>query len=470
MHQSEATRQRVEQLTVDQRRLVKHWKSQRYDVTSTVGERLRTVLESAIALPSYAALYKEIELPRLLAETPAGEYVRILDELPLITKADAHRIGDDVLRLRRSSLLNYFETSGTTGVPTPTPKSLDEIVVNTVNFGESWAEIFTPDDRALILINTPQGPAAYQFERVFNYLGIQTFRTWVDTIRNDYGRVLEIIDRFEPTVWAGPPSQLINLYEHACRSHSRPPRFARVLLTGEPAGTALKRRLGELSGGAVFDGSYGSSETGTTAVAWAGPGLRLQTQSYVFELFARDGVELIAPGCSGTGELVVTSLQNLNRPLIRYRTGDLVTITAQDDGAQILTPHGRVTDQVHLGDLRFTQNELEDTLWPERDPGVVFNYLLAYDGTRTDMIVTADQSGPASVHGSLSRIAERLPGVAIHVVRQLPAVNSLGSAMGWKATRILDLRDTARGDFSGPIAEAVRESQQFVRSLTGTGL
>lgn len=459
MHRSALTRQRVEQLVVEQQELIAQWKSRRFDVGADHPARLRKLLESARELPFYAQLYRGIDFDGL-------DHAELLRALPLTGKADAHAVGEEVLAYRRERLAHYFETTGTTGAPTPAPKSLTELVVNTVNFGESWAEFLTPQDRALVLINTPQGPAAHQFEKVFNYLEIMTFRTWVDTLRNDYGRVLEIVERCNPTVWAGPPSQLINLYEHACRLRMKPPQFEKVMLTGEPSGPALKQRLAALSGGLVFDASYGSSETGTTAIAWGdGQDLRLQTQSYLFELSTEDGVVPVTPGFSGTGELVVTSLQNFNRPLIRYRTGDLVTVTAQPDGAQILTPHGRVKDQVHLGELRFTQGELESLLWPEQDPGPVFNYLLAYDGTRTDVIVTADDSGPTPAREALAGLAQRLPGARVHVVPQLPVVSSLGSAMGWKASRILDLRDTSRGDFSATIAEALDEARTFVGRL-----
>jgi phenylacetate-CoA ligase len=471
VYRNELTRRQVERITADQQRLIKQWCARRFDISDGYGTRLRSVVESALQLPFYAKLYRGIVGPG--ADSPAlGDsdgYQDLLRRLPTISKADAHRVGGDVLALRRASLLNYFETSGTTGLPTPAPKSLDEIVINTVNFGESWAEFLTPHDRALILINTPQGPAAFQFEKVFNYLGVMTFRTWVDTVRNDYGRVLEILERCQPNIWAGPASQLINLYEHAHQSGARPPRFQKVLLTGEPVGPALRRRIIQLTGGLVFDASFGSSETGTTAVAWAGRTLRLQTQSYIFELRTEDGIELVSPAMSGSGELVVTSLQNLNRPLLRYRTGDLVTITAQDDGAQILTPNGRVRDLVHLGKLHFTQNQLEELIWPEDSPSGVFNYMIAYDDSRIDVIVTADD-GPAT-REILGRLTSMLPGSTAHVVPQLPAVSSLGSALGWKAARIVDLRDTSRGTFSEMIADGIRDSRRFVQDLrvdTGT--
>jgi phenylacetate-CoA ligase len=459
LYRSALTRERVEQLVVDQQELIVRWKSRGFDLGQEHAARLRALVGSALELPFYAELYRGIDVDGL-------DHAELLRALPLTGKADAHRVGEEVLAFRRDRLAHYFETTGTTGTPTPAPKSLAELAVNTVNFGESWAEFLTPQDRALVLINTPQGPAAHQFEKVLNYLGIMTFRTWVDTLRNDYGRVLEIIERCGPTVWAGPPSQLINLYEHAHRVGAKPPQFEKVLLTGEPSGPALKRRLAELSGGRVLDASYGSSETGTTALAWGGgENLRLQTQSYLFELATEAGVEPVTPGFSGTGELVVTSLQNLNRPLIRYRTGDLVTITAQEDGAQILTPLGRVKDQVHIGELRFSQAELESLLWPEQGSSGVFNYMLAYDATRTDVIVTADDSGPVPLRESLSGLTRSLPGVSVHVVPKLPVVSSLGSAMGWKASRILDLRDTSRGDFSATVADALREARAFVGGL-----
>ncbi|MFP3616692.1 hypothetical protein SB778_42375, partial [Paraburkholderia sp. SIMBA_050] len=80
-------------------------------------------------------------------------------------------MSNDVLEVNRGKLINYFETSGTTDVPVSAPKALDDLVLNTVNFGEGWSSFLDASDSAVILINTPQGPAAFQFEKALNYLG-----------------------------------------------------------------------------------------------------------------------------------------------------------------------------------------------------------------------------------------------------------------------------------------------------------
>ncbi|MFP3600048.1 hypothetical protein, partial [Chryseobacterium sp. SIMBA_029] len=66
-------------------------------------------------------------------------YYDILGKLPFMSKAESRSVSNDVLEVNRGKLINYFETSGTTDVPVSAPKALDDLVLNTVNFGEGWS-------------------------------------------------------------------------------------------------------------------------------------------------------------------------------------------------------------------------------------------------------------------------------------------------------------------------------------------
>lgn len=256
-----------------QRDVISRWEEAGFRCESTYDSRLRRMIASALGLWAYRGLWSErrgLVGAHLDGRDGIG-YRDLLVGLPAIGKTEARSVNSEALALRSEQFSSYFETSGTTALPMPTPKSQIDITVNTVNFGEHWRRFVGARRVAIILINTPQGPAAFQFERALNYLGMMTIRTWVDTFRNDYARVLDIVGELKPDVYAGPPSQLLNLYEFAAISGRPAPRFELCLLTGERTTPGLRRRLELLSGGEIVDSSYGSSETGITAVA-AGEG------------------------------------------------------------------------------------------------------------------------------------------------------------------------------------------------------
>ncbi|WP_198389081.1 phenylacetate--CoA ligase family protein [Burkholderia ubonensis] len=464
MHQSLAVREHVNALIQSRQDLIRNWGTVNPDEYYFHG--LRTVLSAALALPSYRKLYRESGVPQLdVLFDGRAAYDDILRQLPFIAKAESRAVGNDVLDFNRGTLINYFETSGTTDVPVSAPKALDDLVLNTVNFGESWSSFLGSGDSAVILINTPQGPAAFQFEKALNYLGIFTFRTWVDTVRNDYGRVIETISKVRPTVFAGPPSQLLNLYEFASIRKLAAPKFEKVLLTGENSSRSLKARIANLTGGSVFDASYGSSETGTTAVAISTSALKLQEHSYIVELLGA-GKESLRPSdtLAMTGELVVTSLDNVTKPLIRYRTGDLVTIEPLASGGKALIPLGRLSDNQKFEWLNADQATIEALIWGRDGRVRVFNYLIARTPEQIHFIVTGDYASSDELHDDMPELRNAFPEASIELVPKLPEIASLGSAIGWKMSRIHDLTKSF-DEYPAHTAHAIRELKHFVDAI-----
>ena len=473
MYRDNGLEARVAKAQADQRRLIDQWRADRYTCTGTYAERLRRVLASALDLPTYAKLYEgRLDILDSFVAGSDTDTREILHARPVIAKPESRSISLEALRGRRREFSNYFETSGTTSRPTPAPKTPVDIAINTVNFGEHWREFISSDSTALILINTPQGPAAFQLERALNYLGVLTFRTWVDTYRNDYGRVLDIVDTLSPDIYAGPPSQLLNLYEHAA-SHGRPaPTFDVSLLLGERATPGLARRLEALTGGIIVDASYGSSETGTLAVA-TDTGLRLQTQSFITELrdLQTGETAFVADVEDATGELVVTQLDFTTRPLIRYATGDIVRVSRRPSGEHVLTPLGRATDTSVFGAVSMNQEQIEDLLWPPGAPARVFNYLFAVRDHDLTLLVTAENCTDDELALDLSALTQQLPGLNVMRCLELPATNGLGSALGWKASRVLDLRSGREQEVPTALTDAIALAEQQVAAvLSGENL
>jgi phenylacetate-CoA ligase len=103
-------------------------------------------------------------------------------------------------------------------------------------------------------------------------------------------------------------------------------KIRRIIVAGEPGGSvpAVRRKLEESWPGATVFDHHGMTETGpVTYECPARPGyLHVIESAYLAEVLDTQTRHPVAPG--GTGELLLTTLNRIGSPVIRYRTGDLV--------------------------------------------------------------------------------------------------------------------------------------------------
>ncbi len=123
------------------------------------------------------------------------------------------------------------------------------------------------------------------------------------------------------------PTYAIHLGEEAARTGIDLAQSAvrKIIVAGEPGGSVatVRERIGALWCGAEIIDHYGLTEVGP--VAYQGPGepetLHIIERSYFAEIVdPATGAPVTA-----TGELVLTTLGRTACPLLRYRTGDLVS-------------------------------------------------------------------------------------------------------------------------------------------------
>src|SRR5690349_19718461 len=81
--------------------------------------------------------------------------------LPLTTKAQLRDAGLDILAVPLGRTLRYYESSGTTGIPTPTPKTARDIASNTQGLLLNWRTYLSAEtDRALLAVPSDLAPVA----------------------------------------------------------------------------------------------------------------------------------------------------------------------------------------------------------------------------------------------------------------------------------------------------------------------
>lgn len=169
-----------------------------------------------------------------------------------------------------------------------------------------------------------------------------------------YPHYLRALKDAKVTYGTGYPTSWHLLATYLLESGAPPPRL-RAIITDSEGISLEQQEVVERAFGCPVYQTYGTGEIGQ--VVWQCPHKRYHvlTRSAVLEI-VDDGGRPVAPG--ETGEIIATSLSGPNTPFIRYRTGDLATLAADDCPCGWHSPswtaiEGRVDDRIKTPDGRW---------------------------------------------------------------------------------------------------------------------
>ena len=150
---------------------------------------------------------------------------------------------------------------------------------------------------------------------------------WAGTIPAE--RLLLLLQQFQPTVTWTTPSYAWHLGEAARAAGIDPARdlsLRRIVVAGEPGGSipATRRAIESLWGAELYD-FYGISDIfgACAGMCEARDGLHLAEDHVLLEVL--DPATGLPVQDGEKGEMVLTTLRKRARPMIRFRTGDVVT-------------------------------------------------------------------------------------------------------------------------------------------------
>lgn len=288
--------------------------------------------------------------------------------LPITTKSMVKAEPWKYTTTRLGDAAKYYETSGTTGRATPTPRLAEDIIWNTVSVAEAWRDVLPADDRGLILLPSDVVPVADLIAGVYEYLERTHTRSYPFTQGVcDWDRLSGIWASLRPaTLFLSPgvALQLTRLFKQRDALGDLAPSVRNLMLLGEVSTPSLRRRLGAQWQASVYDASYGSTETGTLAAACQEDRQHLLTTANYFELAAGDSVTPLTG--NGDGRLVVTPLNLFARPLLRLDTGDEVTIShgcACGNDAPVVTVAGRSSDEIAVHGTPLSVRAIEEIVY-----------------------------------------------------------------------------------------------------------
>jgi len=324
---------------------------------------------------------------RRAAETPAysalGEFsMKAFRDLPVTPKSRLKAAPLEFVRIPVAVALKYYQTTGTTGRPTPTPRTANDMIANTVSVAEAWRPLLTVQDhRALILLPSDIVPVADLIVGVCEFLRVPHVKAYPFTTGiSDWDRVIELCKVFRPTVLFAAPGVLLQFSEVLKRrellDQLRSP-VGMLMLLGEVSTTELRGMVGKWWDARAFDASYGSTESGTLAACCAHDQLHLLPGANYFEIQTDHGISPAVPGRSGL--LITTPLNNDARPLLRLEMGDEVSLTGDcpcGSAAPGVTVHGRESDATEIKGVRVMTRDVEGIVYGTAE---VMGYLIETD-------------------------------------------------------------------------------------------
>lgn len=262
--------------------------------------------------------------------------LKTLDDLrkfPILTKQvvrdrqDAKPILGDLVVAPEDDVVFISSSSGSTGAPTASPfskKDFDEFM--DVESRLYWQAGIRPKDRYIHALNFSLfvgGPD------VIGAQNIGALCIWGGTLPAD--RLLFILQQYQPTAIWTTPSYAWYLGETAKQKGIDPAKdlaIKTIIVAGEPGGSidATREAIEALWGAEVYD-FYGISDIfGACAAACEKHnGLHIAEDHVYVEVLNEKTGEPVKEG--ERGELILTTLRKEIRPMIRFRTGDIVTYT-----------------------------------------------------------------------------------------------------------------------------------------------
>ncbi len=270
----------------------------------------------------------------------------------------------DMTCVSEEEIVYASASSGSTGVPTISPftaRDLDEFQDYEARL--FWSIGMRPEDRYVHALNFTLfvgGPDVIGAMRT-GALGV-----WAGTIPSE--RLLFILKSFKATMTWTTPSYAWHLGETAKKQGMDPRKdfnLKKIIVAGEPGGSihSTRRAIEDLWGAELYD-FYGLSDLfgANAGMCEAKNGLHIYEDHHIVEVLNPDTLEPV--GDMERGELVLTTLRKMARPMIRFRTGDIVTVTHEvcecgRTHPRIMGIHGRLDDMLIITGVNVFPSDIE---------------------------------------------------------------------------------------------------------------
>ncbi|HHX51864.1 MAG TPA: phenylacetate--CoA ligase, partial [Clostridia bacterium] len=295
-----------------------------------------------------------------------------IDKVVLRSRQQAAPDFGDLLCVPEEEIVYISVSSGSTGVPTASPFTAQDFE----DFQDYEARLFwssgmRPTDRYCHALNFTLfvgGPDVIGAQKV------GALCIWAGAIPAE--RLLAIFQQWKPNITWTTPSYAWFLGETA-KSHGIDPlkdlNIKKIFVAGEPGGSIPETReqIEALWGADLYD-YYGLSDIfgACAGMCEQKEGLHWAEDHILMEVIDPDTGEEVPEG--ERGEMVLTSLKKKARPLIRFRTGDIVSYTSEKCSCgrthlRLHGIHGRLDDMLIIKGVNVFPSDVEMVIRKHND-------------------------------------------------------------------------------------------------------
>lgn len=278
----------------------------------------------------------------------------------------------DVVAVPERDIVYISASSGSTGVPTASPFTAQDFA-DWIDYEarQFWSSGLRPEDRYCHSLNLSLfigGPCVLGAQR----LGALSIHA--GTVPSE--RLLTIARQFQATAIWTTPSYAWYLGETAIKEGIDPKKdlnIKRIFVAGEPGGSIpeTRQRIEALWGADVYD-YYGLSDIFGSCAGMCEEknGLHWAEDHILVEVIDPDTGEPVAEG--ERGEMVLTTLKKTARPMIRFRTGDIVSFTSEPctcgrTSIRLQGVHGRLDDMLIIKGVNLFPSDVESIARKDHD-------------------------------------------------------------------------------------------------------
>lgn len=378
-------------------------------------------------------------------------YLPMIDKQVLRKRQEASAPLGDMLAVPERDIVYISTSSGSTGVPTASPftaQDFDDWIDYEAR--QFYSSGLRPEDRYCHALNFSLfvgGPCVLGAQK----LGALTIHA--GTIPSE--RLLNIIGQFGATAIWTTPSYAWFLGETARQQGIDPAKdfnIRKIFVAGEPGGSIPETRqsIETLWNADVYD-YYGLSDIFGSCAGMCEErnGLHWAEDHILLEVLDLKTGEPVAEG--ERGEMVLTTLKKAARPIIRFRTGDIVSYTTEPcscgrTALRLHGIHGRLDDMLIIKGVNVFPSDIEAIVRKDADYTGEYLLVVSRNNHLDELTVQAEHNGR---HVDVRELSERLrrqikATVGISAAVELLEPGTLPRATH-KARRVIDNRPKVWG-------------------------
>lgn len=250
--------------------------------------------------------------------------------IPPTTKEDLRKgYPFGFLAVPHRDVVTYHESSGTTGTPSVSFYTANEWKELGTRFDRKPSEIVA-DDVFLIRIPYAFVVAGMLADTCGRQKGTMVIAGDNRTLAAPPSRAARVVKDLGVTKTWSTPTEILLIAAAMMAQGNDPARDApslrSIFVGGEALPPAKQRFISQTWGGAAVAQEFGCTEAGSLAGTWPDGTTRWWSDVALAEVLCDDG-EIHR---NGTGQLLITPLLREAMPLLRYETGDRVTLAGND--------------------------------------------------------------------------------------------------------------------------------------------